>query len=118
MQKNENIVRYTAAELDEKFARGEDMTDSAYVDALTEEEIEASIDWEDEGRFEWGEPYPHRFPAVMRKVTIGLDAMTVAWYKAGGDDYRERIRFALRDHVDAQAVKLAAEPRPRRRQVG
>jgi hypothetical protein len=52
MQQSERIVRYTAAERDEKLARGDDQTNCAYVDALTEEELEASIDWEDEGEFD------------------------------------------------------------------
>jgi hypothetical protein len=45
----ERIVRYTADEIDEMIRRGESRTDWAYVDALTEEELEASIDFEDEG---------------------------------------------------------------------
>ena len=49
MEKSENIVRYTAEELAEKVRRGEDQTDWERVAALTFEEIEASIDFEEEG---------------------------------------------------------------------
>jgi uncharacterized protein (DUF4415 family) len=115
MQKSEHIVRYTMAELDEKAARGEDQTNWAYVDALTEEELEASIDWEDEGRFEWSEPYVHRFPAVIRTTTVRLDDAIVSWLNGRGGDRLTRIRFALRDFVDAQHLKVASEPRHRQR---
>ena len=50
MAKKENIVRYTAEEIDAMIARGEDRTDWARVEATTEEEIEADIasdpDWQ------------------------------------------------------------------------
>ena len=49
MQNGERIVRYTADELDEMLRRGESQTDWARVDAMTEEELEASIDHEEEG---------------------------------------------------------------------
>jgi hypothetical protein len=39
----ENIKRYTAEELQEMIRRGEDQTDWAKVDAMTEEEIERLI---------------------------------------------------------------------------
>ncbi len=53
MQKSEHIVRYTADELDEMLARGESRTDWARVDAMSEEELEASIDRAEEGEFDW-----------------------------------------------------------------
>jgi hypothetical protein len=43
MRKFGNIVRYTAKELDELRQKGESRTDWARVDAMTEEELEASI---------------------------------------------------------------------------
>ena len=43
------IVRTTLEEAKARIARGEDRTDWARVDALTEEELEASIDFEEEG---------------------------------------------------------------------
>lgn len=65
MQKKEHIVRYTADELDEMLLRGEDQSDWPRVRAMTEEELEASIDAEDEGEFDWsrvqvGIPGPKR----------------------------------------------------------
>ena len=43
MRRRGDIVRYTAEELDEMRRRGEDKTDWAKVDAMTEDELEASI---------------------------------------------------------------------------
>ncbi len=54
MQNTGRTVRYTAAELDDMLGRGEDQTDFARVDAMTEEELEASIDKDEEGEFDWG----------------------------------------------------------------
>ena len=56
-QKNERFVRYTAAKLDEMIAHGEDRTDCARVAALTADEIEAAIDYEDEGVPDWSTVY-------------------------------------------------------------
>ena len=105
MRKSERIVRYTAAELDEKLARGEDQTNWSYVDSLTDEEIEASIDWEDEGRFEWGEYYPGPSAARRQVTTVPLDAAIVTWFKAWGSSERRRMATVLRDYVDAQRAK-------------
>ena len=43
MRRSETIVSYTAEEIDEMIARGEDRTYRARIDAMTEEELEASI---------------------------------------------------------------------------
>ncbi len=53
MQKSERIVRYTKDELDEMLRRGEDRTDYARFDAMTEAELEASIDHDEEGEPNW-----------------------------------------------------------------
>ena len=46
------IVRYTAEEIDEMLARGEDRTDWERLRSLTDEEVEASIDFDEEGEFD------------------------------------------------------------------
>jgi len=65
MRSAEHTVRYTAAEIEEMRRRGEDRTDFARLDRMTEEELEASIDREEEGAFDWstvraGIPQPER----------------------------------------------------------
>ena len=65
MSGEEKIVRTTLEEAKARIARGEDRTDWARVDALTEEELEASIDYQEEG-------YP--IPGTARAVrgAVGL----------------------------------------------
>lgn len=114
MQKSERIVRYTAAEIDERLARGEDQTDWAYIDSLTEEELEASIDWEDEGEFDWSRvsaelPFPVRPPA-----TVDIERDVIAWFRAHHANFRTRMSTVLRRHVVAQ--KATSTPTLLRRQ--
>lgn len=115
MTKSERIVRYTRAEIDEMIRRGEDRTDWARVDALTEEELEASIDYEEEG--EPGEfdlsKYQTGIPGFPPPLTIYLDTEVMEWFTAQGDDYRTRMNAVLRDFVAAKKREeaLAAAPR-------
>ena len=97
MENGERIARYTLAELKELRARGESKTDWARLQAMTDDELEASIDWEDEGRFEWGEYYPGPSAATRQVTTIPLDAAIVTWFKAWGSSERRRMATVLRD---------------------
>ncbi len=100
MRKNERIVRYTAEEIDEMIRRGEDRTDWARVDALTEEELEASIDHEEEGEVDWS-TLQAGIPGPQRQLTVWLDADVVEWFKAQGAGYQTRINDVLRSYVEA-----------------
>ena len=65
MENGERTVRYTAEELEDMLRRGEDQTDWARVDAMTEEDLEAAIAHDEEGEFDWstiqvGIPGPKR----------------------------------------------------------
>ena len=93
MQKSERIVSYSGDELEAMIARGEDMTDWARVDALTYEEIEASIDYEEEGHFdlERGRAKPDR----PRPESIGIDDDVHEWFK-GEYDYVSLMNTILR----------------------
>ncbi len=70
MKKNERVVRYTAEEMEEMVRRGESQTDWDRVRALTDEEIEASIDFEDEATFDFSEAIPGLPPEV--REALGL----------------------------------------------
>jgi uncharacterized protein (DUF4415 family) len=107
MTKSERIVRYTGAEIDEMVRRGEDRTDWARVDSLTEEELEASIDFEDEGEFDLSTAQPG-IPGFPPPLTIRLDADVMEWFMAQGDDYRSRMNAVLRDFVAAQKKRETA----------
>ena len=91
MQKSERIVRYTEQELDEMLRRGEDRTNLARLDALTEEELEASIDIEEEGEIDWA-AIQVSHPLLKRQLTV----------HSGGPSYQTRINAVLRSYVEAQ----------------
>jgi len=116
MLKNENIVRYTADELRAMRERGEDETDWARVDAMTEEELEAAIasDPDEAGveydyRFSYPGPTPH--PENKQQITLRIDADVLDWFRATGKGYQTRINSALRQFVGIQKI---AEERARR----
>ncbi len=99
--KSERIVRYSAAELDEMLQRGEDLTDWARVDAMIEEELQASIDHEEEGEYDMSTAQIG-IPGFPPPLTIRLDPDVLAWFQAQGDAYRGKINAALRAYVGAQ----------------
>lgn len=105
MQKSERIVRYTAAEIDERLARGEDQTDWAYIDSLTNEELEASIDWEDEGEFDLTN-VSAELPILVRPLTtVDVERDVVTWFRGHDANFRTRMSAVLRRYVVAQQEK-------------
>ena len=111
MKKDGDIVSYTAAELRAMIERGEDHSDWARVDAMTEEELEAAIasdpDWADIPH-DWYEHARPHYPESMRKqVSLRIDPDLLAWFKRQGPGYRQRINSALRAFVEAQKRRRA-----------
>lgn len=109
MKRRGHIVRYTSEELQEMAARGEDRTDWARVDAMSEEELEAAIrsdpDWADLPA-DWVEhAIPHYPKGAKQQVTLRLDPDVLAWFKAQGPGYQTRINAALRAFVQAHAQR-------------
>ena len=105
MEKNERIVRYTAEELDEMVRRGEDRTDWARLDAMTPEEIEANVDAEDEGNFEYDNPdnYIIGTPLPLRDVTLRIDGDILDWFAAHAKRGLDRdVNQVLRRHVEGR----------------
>lgn len=100
MMKSDNIVRYTADEIDDKIRRGEDRTDWERVNNLTYEEIEASVDFEDEGTFDWSTARAG-MPPLKRQLTVRLDQDIIDWFKSQGPGYQTRMNAVLRSYVDA-----------------
>jgi len=103
MARNERIVRYTAAEIDQMLARGEDQTDYARLDAMTDDELEASIDFEDEGEFDWSKAYPGLPPMEPKQqLTVRFDRDIVDWFKSQGSGYQTKMNAVLRNFMLAQ----------------
>jgi uncharacterized protein (DUF4415 family) len=110
-----NIVSYTFDELREMRERGEDLTDWERVRALTDEEIEAAIDVEDEGEFDWENAIPVSIILdPKRQITIRLDQDVLDWFKSKGEGYQTRINAVLRSYVEAEKKAGAEDLRPAR----
>jgi uncharacterized protein (DUF4415 family) len=115
MENEQNIVRYTLAELKEMNARGEShQTDWARLNAMTEEGLEASIDWDDEGEFDLSQAFAGLPPMGRAAETVRLTGAIVSWFQARGGDHLARIRCVLRDYVNDQQAQLATKPRRQR----
>lgn len=103
MVKSANITRVTLEEAKERIARGEDRTDWARVKAMTEEELEASIDYEEEGYPIWESTRAVYDPTCKKQITLRLDPDIIEFFKAGGPGYQTRMNAALRQFVIANA---------------
>ncbi len=106
MRRNGTIVRYTAEELEEMRTRGEDRTNIEKVLALTEEELEASIDYEEEGYPDWS-TLSAELPGPMVSFAIYFDAEVLEWFQAQGPGYQTRINDILKSYIAEQSKKTA-----------
>ena len=106
MQKSESISRYTAEELEEMRAAGLSKTNWARVDAMTEEELEASIDHDEEGEFDWSNVMTE-IPGPKQQLTVRFDADIIEWFKAQGAGYQTRMNAVLRSYVDAKKREVS-----------
>jgi uncharacterized protein (DUF4415 family) len=103
MQKNENIVRYTAEEVKEMIQRGEDKTNWEKFDAITDEELEDLIASDpDEAGWQWGPPYAvnQSIGVPKKQVTVRLDQDVIDWFKAQGKGYQTRMNAVLRQYME------------------
>lgn len=101
----ENIVSYTIEEIEAMIARGEDKTDWARVDAMTDEDIERAMrddpDWKDHMDIDWSKARMV-FPDKKKPISIRLDPDIVDFFQATGKGYQTRINAVLRHFVDEQ----------------
>ena len=78
-------------------------TDWARLDAMTDEEIDTSdIPVLDDDFFERASL---RIPERRVDVTLRVDANVLAWFKAQGEDYEERLNAALRIYAAAHHAR-------------
>lgn len=101
----ERIVRYSLDEIREKIARGEDRTDLARIDAMTDEDIDrATRDDPDWGGFEdidWSKAEVV-FPTPKQSISIRVDQDVVDFFKSTGKGYQTRMNAVLRHYVNEQ----------------
>ena len=104
MTNQEHLVRHTTEEIDEMLRHGQDQTDWRRLDAMTEEQIEAAIDHEDEGEFDWSQASVE-MPTPKKQMTVRFDLDVVEWFRAKGPGYQTRMNQVLRSYVDAHRRK-------------
>jgi uncharacterized protein (DUF4415 family) len=109
MEEDECIVRYTAEELREMRAAGLSQTDWARVDAMTEEELEASIDFEEEGEFDWS-ILRAGIPGPKESLPVLLDVEVIEWFQATGAGYQTRMNEVLRSYMEDQERSAPDNP--------
>lgn len=106
MRRSDTIVRYTAEEIDDMIRRGEDRTDVEALRAMTEEELLASIDTEDEGVFDWSTATVE-LPRPKVSFTMRYDPAVLEWFRDQGKGYQSKMNAVLKAYVDAQDKKTA-----------
>lgn len=102
MAKSERIKVYSAEDLRQMQAAGEDRSDWAKVDAMSQTEVERLADEEDgplpEG---WESSIVHGLPPGKEAVKLRIDRDVLAWFRGSGKGYQTRINAALRAFVQA-----------------
>ncbi len=102
MTKGKVIGKFSAAELEERRARGESRTDWARVGAKTEEELERDIatdpDFKDVPR-DWYKDAEAVMPTQKKLLSLRLDEDVVDWFKQRGPGYQTRMNAVLRAFV-------------------
>lgn len=101
--KENDIVRYTLAEIREKRVTGEikSQTDWARVDAMTEDDLERAIAADPDAAIaepDWDNAVLV-VPPSKTPISIRLDDDILAFFKAGGAGYQKRMNAVLRSYM-------------------
>lgn len=106
----QRIVRYTADEIRKKISTGEDRTDWARVDAMTDEDIERAMrddpDWADFIDIDWSKA-EWVVPVAKKALSIRLDQDIVDFFQASGKGYQTRINAVLRHYMSEENKRSA-----------
>lgn len=105
---DERTVTFSAAELDEMIRRGETLTDRERVRNMTDEEVEANINYEDEGRFDLSRarksvsPFLPDARSSDEEAHPSIAADVIDWFQRRGPDYERQIEDVLRAYIAEQ----------------
>jgi uncharacterized protein (DUF4415 family) len=81
-------------------------TDWARLDAMTDEEVEASIandpDWAEFKDIDWSDAVLV-IPAKKKAISIRVDEDVLNFFKKEGDGYQRRINAVLRSYMQQKA---------------
>jgi uncharacterized protein (DUF4415 family) len=116
-RKSEYVVRHIASlddgthiieHPDGRLERRKGETDWARLDALTDEEIEASIandpDWSDD--WNWGEAILV-IPPKKKAISIRVDEDVLDYFRKEGAGYQRRMNAVLRSYMQQKRKKRA-----------
>jgi predicted DNA binding CopG/RHH family protein len=104
MRKKSDTVRYTARQIKNKIARGEDRTNWAKVNAMTGAKVEASIraDVDDvQGESDWTRSVMG-VPSPKDHINIRIDHDVLEWFKKNGRGYQTLMNNVLRAFVQTR----------------
>ncbi len=104
MRKKNTTVRYTASQLKEKLARGEDRTNWERADQITGERLEASIlaDPDDiHAEPDWTKAIRGIRPRKDH-INIRVDHDVLEWFRSNGKGYQTLMNNVLRAFVEAR----------------
>ena len=106
----QRIVRYTADEIRKKISDGEDRTDWARIDAMTDDDIERAMrddpDWADFIDIDWSKA-EWVVPVAKKALSIRLDQDIVDFFQASGKGYQTRINAVLRHYMSEEKKRSA-----------
>jgi uncharacterized protein (DUF4415 family) len=118
-RKRNHIVRYVASlgdgthiieHPDGKLERRKSETDWARLDAMTDQEIEASIandpDWEEFKDIDWSEAVLV-IPPKKKAISIRVDEDVLDYFKKEGSGYQRRMNAVLRSYMQQKRKKRA-----------
>jgi uncharacterized protein (DUF4415 family) len=91
---------------DGRLERSRSRTDWARLDAMTDEELEASIandpDWAEFKDIDWSDAVLV-IPAKKKAISIRVDEDVLNFFKKEGDGYQRRINAVLRSYMQQKA---------------
>lgn len=103
MEKSENIVSYTAEELQSMREKGLSQSDFSRTDSMTEKELQEIRENDPDAALtpeNWDslivEP-----PLTKSPISLRIDADVIAWFKSTGKGYQTRINSVLRSYMKA-----------------
>src|ERR1700692_3163525 len=106
MRKKSGTVRYTAKQIKNKIARGEDRTDWAKVNATTGAKLEASIRAhvdDVQGEPDWTRSVMG-IPSTKGHINIRIDHDVLEWFKKNGRGYQTLMNNVLRAFVQTHKL--------------
>jgi uncharacterized protein (DUF4415 family) len=105
-RRNARVTSVTLEEVRARVARGEDRTDWAHVDALTDRDIERAIDADPDAAPRLGAEFWRNAQLLIQAVgapkttiTLRVDTDVLNTLKQSGQGYQSRINAVLRAYV-------------------